>query len=62
MENSDWIEWKGGDCPVDLNAEVATKLRDGEWFVTRAGRMDWRHLNDDSDIIAYRIVEGRHDD
>ena len=33
---TDWIEWKGGKCPVPLTAFVTVRYRDGEEDLIRA--------------------------
>jgi hypothetical protein len=59
----DWIEWKGGERPVDDMAEVVVKFRSGQECAAVAGGMWWRHLFDSEsgsgggDIIAYRLAE-----
>lgn len=56
-EESDWIEWGGGMCPVELDAIVECKLRN-DFRHTRLSRyLFWGHDGDLSDIIAYRIVK-----
>lgn len=70
MENSDWIEWKGGECPVDEGIIVDVKYRDDEdhskglrlFGPIYASRLAWWHDGQDDDIIAYRIVEASHAD
>ena len=49
---SDWIEWKGGECPVPGEALVEIKVRGGEGLrvVNVAGAFDW------SIAVAYRVV------
>lgn len=60
----DWIEWNGGECPVDpetpvqvlLGGETPAKFdpeieKAKNWDFTWAGAMP-----EDYDIIAYRIV------
>lgn len=56
---SDWIEWKGGACPVDGDAKVWLKFQGGGVDCTGplARRFDWRHDGGLSDIIAYRLAE-----
>jgi len=54
-----WIEWDGGECPVDVNQAVEVKLMDGT--VSSALPTDgwvWEHgvLSPGADIIAYRII------
>ena len=52
-----WIEWKGGECPVDVDALVCCKLRSGRVSITpyHAGILSWRHNGNAADIIAYRL-------
>ena len=49
---SEWIEWKGGECPVPGEALVEIKVRGGEGLrvVNVAGAFDW------SIAVAYRVV------
>lgn len=58
-----WIDWPGGECPVERGTHVEVRFRDG----AQAGGHHpahffdilWRHagMHRDNDIIAYRIVE-----
>lgn len=53
-----WIEWCGGDCPVDSDAIVEVKFRlhnQHQYNNDRAGDFDWAHAGRNSDIIAYRL-------
>lgn len=52
-----WIQWAGGDCPVDSDAIVEVKFSNGELGtgVARADRYIWRHEIDDANIVAYRL-------
>lgn len=52
-----WIEWGGGDCPVDVDVLVCCKWRSGKLSITayRAGSLSWRHNGNAADIIAYRL-------
>lgn len=63
---NDWIEWKGGGCPVERGTLVDVKYRDTrhETYGIPAlehgieqGRcaVDWSHKGFSSDIIAYRL-------
>ena len=70
--NDGWIEWAGGECPVDLESLVNVKTADGDpaWeteaapagvFAESLGDLDlnWWHsgnLSHDWRIIAYRVV------
>lgn len=49
-----WIEWSGGERPVDGVVEV--KLRSGNTHCTNASLLRWHHRDD---IIAYRIIPER---
>lgn len=52
-----WIEWKGGECPVDVDALVCCKWRSWKVMIAayRAGNLSWRHNGNAADIIAYRL-------
>lgn len=59
---TNWIEWNGGECPVDGTVDV--KLRrmhdDTEDFLLsdcKARDMRWRHIGNSGDIVAYRLVD-----
>ena len=67
---SEWVEWKGGVCPVPTDTMIEYRLRlfpvGQEPFRCMAGHCRWDHgrtpesAADDSlrmnDIIAYRVV------
>lgn len=54
-----WIEWCGGECPVQGNPAVEVRLKDGTvssaWL---AKGWVWEHgvLSPGADIIAYRTI------
>ena len=51
-----WIEWKGGECPVDGNEIIDIRYPDSrEEFGTKAKFRRWNHCGDKGDIIAYRL-------
>lgn len=53
-----WIQWAGGDCPVDSDAIVEVKYRNPnpyQYNNDRAGDFSWAHDGIDGDIIAYRL-------
>ena len=60
MANTDetgWIDWRGGRCPLSRLKKVDVRLRDGTVQTYDAGVFDWRHTsgkNDEGDIMAYR--------
>lgn len=61
---SDWIDWTGGDCPVDHDTRVQVRMRSiikggppaelARWY--RAGDiLTWDHHGNAGDILAYRV-------
>lgn len=52
-----WIEWHGGECPVDGRVKVEYRLRDGVTSNEPASCLAWEHDGECYDIIAYRVVE-----
>lgn len=54
--NDGWIDWHGGDCPVNENTIVECKLRNFHISKFYADNFHWNHNSDLSDIIAYRVV------
>lgn len=51
-----WIDWHGGECPVDGDTIVEVRFSSGELGsgVARADSYIWRHDLDDVNIAAYR--------
>ena len=51
-----WMEWEGGECPVPKETPImyTTKRVVAEKCV--AGACSWRHIGDDSDILAYCVT------
>lgn len=55
-----WINWAGGDCPVDSDAIVEVKFRNpsrNKFNNDRAGYFTWSHDGFGGDIIAYRLQQ-----
>lgn len=53
-----WIQWAGGECPVDSDAIVEVKCRhpsSHQFNNDRAGDFYWPHDGLGYDIIAYRL-------
>lgn len=53
-----WIQWAGGECPVDSDAIVEVKYRNAtksQYNNDRAGDFYWAHTGSNADIIAYRL-------
>lgn len=57
-----WIEWDGGNCPVEGSVLTEIRIRDGFTYIRPADNFNWRHgggafaYASDSDIVAYRLV------
>lgn len=60
-EGSDgWIQWAGGECPVDSDAIVEVKFRNpsrNKFNNDSAGDFTWSHDGFGGDIIAYRLQQ-----
>jgi hypothetical protein len=55
--SGNWIEWKGGECPVGGTICVDVKFRNGTEPVGYAALgWAWFHDGGEDDIIAYRVV------
>ena len=53
-----WIQWAGGERPVDSDAIVEVKFQwhnQHQYNNDRAGDFDWAHTGSSGDIIAYRL-------
>lgn len=60
MTADGWIEWKGGECPVEPDAVVEVRMRDGRTATFDDGAVDefwWGNDGCSVDILAYRIVK-----
>ena len=58
---NDWIEWHGGECPVDGEANVEIRFRQDKKNIEmtcKAADCEWQYDPEwYHDIIAYRVVE-----
>lgn len=54
---SDWIKWKGGECPVSEDTMVWYELRMGYKSKRPAGQLSWRATGVGNDIVAYCLSE-----
>ena len=52
----EWIEWKGGKCPVEAKVEVEYRCQNGGKYTRIAGNLRWDWKVVPGDIIAYRLV------
>lgn len=56
--HNSWINWAGGECPVDSDAIVEVRYRRPSPYQfnnDRAGDFTWSHDGFGGDIIAYRL-------
>lgn len=59
---SEWIEWGGGECPLDdADAEVRVRLRNGNEDAGAAWQFRWARLDCTGDIVAYRVFTPAND-
>ena len=55
-DSDGWIEWNGGECPVDRGTMIDAKFRnENRWSFCFAHGLCWRHNSVPGDIIAYRV-------
>lgn len=54
---SEWIEWKGGECPVPSRTPVEVRFRSGGVFKDAASGWRWDHTGQGGDLVAYRIAQ-----
>lgn len=56
-EWGDWIEWKGGECPVKDGILTEARWADGEVLLSGQARVwiGWKHQHGLMNIVAYRV-------
>ncbi len=57
---NEWIDWNGGECPVNEGSIVEVLLRNGELRQRYAAPLRWDHESihyKEYDIVRYRVVE-----
>ena len=64
---SDWIEWKGGECPVPDQTKVSVLFRNGSIdYVGSAGIWLWEwqpgQPPNTGDIVGYRVLDAKAGD
>ena len=53
----EWVEWKGGECPLPGDVRVRVKFKDGiEGDDYPAGGWVWEHILGPDNIVAYRVL------
>lgn len=53
---SEWVEWKGGECPVPGDTRVETRDRVGTVACDAAKAFCWHHTVGSQPFVAYRVV------
>lgn len=53
---TNWIEWNGGDCPVDGGEMVVVERRNGTTDYGIASSFIWIHGNVVSGIVTYAVI------
>ena len=61
---SDWIEWRGGECPVPDQTKVSVLFRNGSIdYVGSAGIWLWEWQPNQppnaGDIVGYRVLDAK---
>lgn len=56
QKGGEWKRHRGGKQPVADGTNIEYKLRDGSIIDWTAEKLDWRHSNDSSDIMQYRVI------
>lgn len=56
MQEPQWIEWSGGDCPVSANTLIEAKGKTGDITKDTASGFDWQWDGASYDIAAYRVL------
>jgi hypothetical protein len=54
---SEWIEWKGGECPVPAGTAVSVRIRLFPAVSTHgdAQTLDWRNDGGLTNIVSYKV-------
>lgn len=56
-----WIEWTGGECPVQMDDLVTVRLRNGTEYNDLGSELKWSHglhkMYREHEIIAYRVSQ-----
>lgn len=56
-DSDGWVEWHGGECPVDADTIVETKWTHNDNITKRAGQIRWHHWDNYPNMTRYRIVD-----
>ena len=62
VDTDGWIEWNGGECPVDGNTVVDVIFRSGKSCKDVAMQFCWASSGSPCDIIKYRIHKDEPED
>lgn len=50
-----WLEWKGGSCPVPEYEKPEIRYRSGGTTESQANLIRWSHTGTWDDVVAYRV-------
>lgn len=58
VNDGEWIEWHGGECPVGPSTPIEVEFAGGNKNLhSQPGDMRWGHCGSNNDIVAYRLVK-----
>lgn len=60
MANAEWIDWQGGERPVESEQRVEVRRRNGHVGYGYGRTFYWDHKGWPGDILAYRIANKKH--
>lgn len=55
LDANGWIEWNGGECPVDVGSVVDVRQGNGLTYKARAANFHWNLITGSSCVVAYRL-------
>lgn len=56
--DGEWVDWHGGECPLNKRDHARVRYRDGEIFRwARPDYLRWHHIGTSGDIVAYQVVK-----
>lgn len=56
--NKEWVDWSGGECPVEFDSVVQIRTNEFDFEVKTAFHVNWkaRHGKDKIYVEAYRVI------
>lgn len=56
MRDPNWIPYDGQGTPCKPESMVDIIMRNGETMRTQAAKVDWRHIDGQTDVVGYRFI------